>query len=418
MKTKTCFVIMGFGMKTDYITGKIFDLDKTYKNLIKKPIEECGYKCYRSDEISNSGHIDQIMYELIVYADLVIADISTLNPNAIYELGVRHAAKPARTLIIAENGLKGNMPFDLNHTSILFYEHLGSDIGYSEVETFSIKIKGLITNTEDIDRPDSPFFTFIKQFNGREYSFSEEERLRIMQYLDKDEYTIYKKSQAAQDHMKNNLLAEARQLWKELSDMKPNELYFKQQLAICTYKSKQPNIRTALEQAKLIIDPLLVNNNDPETLGIAGSIHKRLFLETRELDYIVEAKDLYLRNYVINSNYYNGENYAVCCEILAKNQTSIDRIKSLLDGKEVREKIYFQLLTMLTEKQETVDDYWIYATISNQALYLDEMDNYNKFDKKFKDNFKYPYELITYEEGLEHTNSIKKMIGDVFAYSK
>ena len=88
---KTCFVIMGFGIKTDYRTGRNLDLDKTYFNIIKPVFEELGYLCFRADEIKHSGMIDIPMYENILKADFVVADISTLNPNAIYELGVRHA---------------------------------------------------------------------------------------------------------------------------------------------------------------------------------------------------------------------------------------------------------------------------------------------------------------------------------------
>ena len=42
------------------------------------------------------------MYGLLLSADLVIADISTYNPNAIYELGVRHGVKPYHTIILKE----------------------------------------------------------------------------------------------------------------------------------------------------------------------------------------------------------------------------------------------------------------------------------------------------------------------------
>jgi hypothetical protein len=31
---KTCFVVMGFGKKVDFETGKEFDLDMTYKNVM------------------------------------------------------------------------------------------------------------------------------------------------------------------------------------------------------------------------------------------------------------------------------------------------------------------------------------------------------------------------------------------------
>lgn len=57
------------------------------------------------------------MYAMIVKADLVIADISTLNPYAIYELSVRHAVRPSLTIIIrAESTPK--IPFDIDHTRV------------------------------------------------------------------------------------------------------------------------------------------------------------------------------------------------------------------------------------------------------------------------------------------------------------
>ena len=32
---ETCFVVMGFGKKTDFETGRLLDLDMSYKDLIK-----------------------------------------------------------------------------------------------------------------------------------------------------------------------------------------------------------------------------------------------------------------------------------------------------------------------------------------------------------------------------------------------
>lgn len=112
---------MGFGVKTDYSTGNTMDLDQTYKYIIKPVAEECGYRCVRADEIKHSSIIDRSMYGLLLSADLVIADISTYNPNAIYELGVRHGVKPYHTIILKEK--EGNMPFDLSHTNMLNYSY-------------------------------------------------------------------------------------------------------------------------------------------------------------------------------------------------------------------------------------------------------------------------------------------------------
>ena len=125
-----CFVIMGFGQKTDLATGRVLDLDKSYRNIIKPAVTAAGYECVRADEIQHSGVIDVPMYELLFGADLVVADLSTANLNAIFELGVRHALKPRATVIMAES--KFTIPFDANHIVVRHYEHLGPDIGFEE----------------------------------------------------------------------------------------------------------------------------------------------------------------------------------------------------------------------------------------------------------------------------------------------
>ena len=94
---------MGFGQKTDLATGRVLDLDKSYRNIIKPAVTAAGYECVRADEIQHSGVIDVPMYEMLFAADLVVADLSTANLNAIFELGVRHALRPRATIIMAES---------------------------------------------------------------------------------------------------------------------------------------------------------------------------------------------------------------------------------------------------------------------------------------------------------------------------
>lgn len=83
----TCFVVMGFGKKTDYQTGRVLDLDKSYKNIIKPAALAAGYECIRADEIQHSANINVPMYRQLLNADVVIADVSAYNANAFYELG-------------------------------------------------------------------------------------------------------------------------------------------------------------------------------------------------------------------------------------------------------------------------------------------------------------------------------------------
>ena len=86
---KTCFVIMGYGIKNN------FNLYLAYEEIIKPCIienqlisfplyKESSYNAYRCDEISGTISIDYKFVTCLNGADIVIADISTMNVNAIY----------------------------------------------------------------------------------------------------------------------------------------------------------------------------------------------------------------------------------------------------------------------------------------------------------------------------------------------
>src|SRR5262249_8714957 len=99
------------------------------------------------------------MYELLLGADVVIADLSTSNANAIYELGVRHALRPHTTIVIAEKNFK--FPFDIGHLLIRPYTHLGDGIDAEDAETARAGLKKAIRELTDKNESDSPVYTFL-----------------------------------------------------------------------------------------------------------------------------------------------------------------------------------------------------------------------------------------------------------------
>ena len=151
-----CFVIMGFGEKPDYPRNRTLNLDKSYENIIKPAATKAGYTCIRCDEIKHSGLIDDPMYRNLLEAELVIADISTLNANAMYELGIRHAVRPFSTIIIAQEEEK--IPFDTNHILVFPYKHSGDDIGYTEAMRCQKELADLIVSVTNNQNIDSPFY--------------------------------------------------------------------------------------------------------------------------------------------------------------------------------------------------------------------------------------------------------------------
>src|SRR5439155_13960471 len=136
----------------------------SYHNLIKPAVEAAGLKCIRADEIVHSGLIDVPMYEQLLKAEVVVADVSTSNRNALYELGVRHALRPYTTVIIAEEQMMKSPTFDLSHIVIRKYRHLGEDIGVSEAKRFSSELTEAIREIMAMEpklRWDSPVYKYI-----------------------------------------------------------------------------------------------------------------------------------------------------------------------------------------------------------------------------------------------------------------
>lgn len=122
---KTCFVIMPFNDKPDPAKGdEIIPFNDVYEFIIKAAIKAVepitDLRCIRSDEISESGWIHADMIDYIFRADIVIVDITTLNANVFYELGVRHTAKPSGTILIRKEGTE--IPFDIRGLRVIKYD--------------------------------------------------------------------------------------------------------------------------------------------------------------------------------------------------------------------------------------------------------------------------------------------------------
>jgi tetratricopeptide (TPR) repeat protein len=99
------FVVMPFGVK-----GGI-DFDKVYSDYIKPALEGEDYEVFRADEERCGGNILEDMFQELLLADLVIADLSIDNPNVWYELGVRHALRSSGIVLIQSK--RDYQPFDL-----------------------------------------------------------------------------------------------------------------------------------------------------------------------------------------------------------------------------------------------------------------------------------------------------------------
>jgi len=404
MKRK-CFVIMGFGKKTDFSTGRTLDLDKTYKNIIQPAVIKAGYECIRADEIQDSGLIDKSMYLLLMSSELVIADISTYNPNAIYELGIRHAVKPYSTIVIKEKD--GKIPFDLDHTRMFSYTHLGDDIGADEALRCQNELTCLINNITISSAVDSPLYEFIKILPP-EIPQDEIEKL-VKELADKEKH-IFAIVEEAQMMMTSSQFKAASKYWEKATKLMPNETYFTQQYALCKYKSKEPSELVALTDALKIIEELEPDsmNNDPETLGITGAIYKNMYLITLDIELLNRAIKYYGKGFKVRSDYYTGENYALCLDMKVKiEDDEEEKIYSKIEAKRTRNEIILALeyIISLPDLDERQDKKWIYATLSNCCYALDNITRADEYESLFRCENPEEWQVNTFQKSRDILSS-------------
>ena len=101
---------MPFGTKPGH-DGTPIDFDRVYAELIRPALQDAGCEVFRADEEPRAGDIRTDMFQELLVADLVVADLTLDNPNVWYELGVRHALR-ARGVVLVQ-GPRPAQPFDI-----------------------------------------------------------------------------------------------------------------------------------------------------------------------------------------------------------------------------------------------------------------------------------------------------------------
>src|ERR1700680_1523174 len=405
----TCFVVMGFGKKTDFETGRVLDLDMSYKNMIKPAVEAAGLKCIRADEIVHSGLIDVPMYEQLLNADVVVADLSTSNKNAFYELGVRHALRPFTTVVISEDGIK-TFPFDVNHVAVRQYHHLGEDIGFAEAMRFRQLLTGAIIEIRKKNprERDSPVYTFLNGLNppalaaavqaavqaaaGETGTRAGSEPESAPKANDQTHSLLMQQVDDAQNRndfvTAKSLLAVIRGMMKAQAPNRPEDPYIIQRLALLTYKSKLPTEVGALMEARdllVALDPAMSNDN--ETLALWWAVHKRLWTLTKDMGQLNEAIRGYERGFYLRNDYYNGINLAYLLNVRAAEVADpAEAIADFVQARRVRKEVLAICEQWLEDnpipdaqsaspeavKQAQKSRYWVLATVGEAYLGLGE----------------------------------------------
>ncbi len=94
-------------------------IDPVYQ-AIKLGVENADFRCIRVDQLVTPGDITDDIRRLIAGSRLVIADLSEMNPNVMYELGYAHG-RSKKVILVSTDSLK-DLPFDIRSQRVLPYQ--------------------------------------------------------------------------------------------------------------------------------------------------------------------------------------------------------------------------------------------------------------------------------------------------------
>lgn len=382
---KTCFVIMGYGIKNN------LNLDLTYEKIIRPCIKEnqlipfplykeSSYNAYRCDEIPGTISIDYKFVTCLNGADIVIADISTMNVNAIYELGARHALKPRTTILLcAKEKEKEFNFFDITYVPIIFYEHNGSSLEEDVIYQTKKQLNSFISlaiNTS-IKVPDNPIYRALNE--NRVYDTNKSSNNTI--------YEMYKKARnLLDDNDFQNALVILNELYTNDSSIENLLL-----LVLAKYKIAEENnsCKELIECINLIKHNVDIENCTSEYLfGRLAAICLRVYNLSNNPEYYYSALEYYrIGACFCKKNLYCPRNY---CALLL-------RIYEITEDKNIMKEYYYTAkhfaklylnINVSVKNDGSYDEriYYAYNVTDLKAIIADEYIDVEKIVKHIQDD--------------------------------
>lgn len=421
--TPHAFVVMPFGRKQGP-DGRWIDFDSIYYDLIKPAVEAAGFESFRADQESVSGDILTDMFQELLLADMVIADLSIDNANVFYELGVRHAVRK-RGLVHIQSG-RPYLPFDIFNVRTIPYQIDKSgrpDPDHVEKDKQAITKITRETWASDVDRVHSPIFNLLDGLAEpdrktlhtplatgfwREYN-EWRERVTISQRQKRIGDILLLTEEIRNPLIREEAISEAGRAMRGLGrfelalqqyrhglEINPRNNEFRRE------ESFHLNRLNRTDEAIVKLERLLQDDpNDIEAISFLGRIYKQMWTETWEdikdenqrleeafnaLHWLIKAVHTYLAGYRLDQdNYYPGIN-ALTLAMLVDSMAEQNNLTDDPDVEAIRAdlpKIKGAVQFALEDKAEQdTTNYW--ALVSLAELQVSIADDPVKVSRAYK----------------------------------
>ncbi|WP_153847525.1 hypothetical protein [Sphingobacterium paramultivorum] len=154
---KECFIITPIGSVGSETFTKTEGL---IQSVLAPVLKKFGFTPLPAHYINKSGSINKQIIEKIVNCELVIANLTSVNPNVMYELAIRHSFGKS-VITMAERGTK--LPFDIVDQRTIFYDD--SMKGVDEVKPLlETAIEIALANDDVEQKISNPIYDALNQF--------------------------------------------------------------------------------------------------------------------------------------------------------------------------------------------------------------------------------------------------------------
>ncbi|MEM8557573.1 MAG: TRAFs-binding domain-containing protein [Bacteroidota bacterium] len=404
-----CFVIMPFGDKPDPSGRPDIDFDRVYHEALRPAIEEAGMEPIRADGERTGGIIHKPMFERLLLCDYALADLTTANANVLYELGVRHAARPRTTLTLFAQHQK--IPFDVSFLRSLPYD-LGDDNAFGDAEVAHLRqavaerLRELRSLTVAEAPVDSPLFQLLAGWKPgdiarlktdvfRERTQANERYKRQLEAIREKhkedgaaaraDLATFRAQLPGLDAVEAATVVDLMLTYRAVGDpdgmidlveampaVLQRQVLVREQLGFA-YNRRAGRDKNSVDRAKALqILEGVDEQQGPssETLGLIGRIHKDQWKEAREAGDLVAAEghldqaiDAYRRGFLADQrDAYPGINLMTLLDIQGEDDSLAEKERLL---PVVRFAVERRLAT-------TTPDYWDHATMLELAVLDDE----------------------------------------------